>query len=207
MDNGDTAKKVLNLPFFSISIVVVNVLVYLISFYWKPSWYYWGDLNFEQVVVSKEYWRLLTAMFLHADLNHIFNNMLLLFFLGAMIEKEIGHLRYILLYFFSGIGGNGFSLLIKWVTNDRVSSIGASGAVFGLVGVLLALVLFSGRKMPNVTPLRVIMMILLSLYTGLTGQNIDNAGHVGGLLTGFLAGTFMCVIRRRRRVSPQKKIS
>jgi rhomboid protease GluP len=206
MDNGDTAKKVKDLPFFSISIVVANVLVYLISYYWRPSWYSLGDLNYEQVVVAKEYWRLLSAMFLHADLNHIFNNMLLLFFLGSMIEKEIGHIRYLILYFLSGIGGNSFSLLIKGVTNDRAASIGASGAVFGLVGVLLALVLFSGRKMPNVTPLRVVLMILLSLYTGLTGYNIDNAGHVGGLLTGFVAGTIMCMIHRRRKGSPKKKI-
>jgi rhomboid protease GluP len=146
-------------------------------------------------------------MFLHADLSHIFNNMLLLFFLGAMIEKEIGHFRYIILFFLSGIGGNGFSLLMKAVTNDRASSIGASGAVFGLVGVLLALVLFSGRQMPNVTPLRVVLMIALSLYNGMTGQNIDNAGHVGGLLTGFLAGTIMCVIQRRRKSSQRGKAS
>jgi rhomboid protease GluP len=204
MDHAVTTKKVQDLPYYSISIVGINVLVYLVSYYLKPSWYSLGDLNFEQVVAAKEYWRILTAMFLHANLSHIFNNMLLLFFLGAMIEKEIGHFRYVFLYFLSGIGGNCFSLLIKAITNDKVSTIGASGAVFGLVGVLLALVLFSGRKIPNVTPLRVILMIVLSLYNGMTGLNIDNAGHVGGLLSGFLAGTIMCMIQRRRR-SGQKR--
>jgi rhomboid protease GluP len=197
MENGNAVKKVQNLPYFSIALVTVNVIVYLISCYIEPSWFYWGELSLEQVTVGREYWRIITAMFLHANINHIFNNMLLLFFLGAMIEKEIGHVRYIFLYFLSGIGGNCFSLLIKAITNDSAASIGASGAVFGLVGVLLAIVLFSGRKLPDVTPVRVLLMIILSLYTGLTGQNIDNSGHVGGLLTGFLAGTFMCMIHRR----------
>ncbi len=78
------------------------------------------------------------------------------------------------------------------------ASLGASGAVFGLDGVLLAMVLFSGREMENVTPARVLLMIAYSLYSGFTGQNIDNVAHVGGLLTGFLAASAICLFRRLR---------
>ena len=75
-----------------------------------------------------------------------------------------------------------------------VGSIGASGVVFGLDGVLLALVLFSGSRMEHVTAKRVVLMIFLSLYSGYTGHNIDNAAHMGGLITGFVLGSIYCLI-------------
>ena len=120
-------------------------------------------------------------------------NMIILFFLGAMIEKEVGHFVYAGFYFLSGIGGNLISLIWKVICLEPASSIGASGAVFGLDGVLLALVLFAGRRMENVTTGRVVLMIAYSLYSGFTGNNIDNAAHLGGLLTGFLLGLLKCM--------------
>ena len=91
------------------------------------------------------------------------------------------------------------SLYVKVVSGDLAASLGASGAIFGLDGVLLAMVLFSDKKMENVTPARVVLMIVYSLYSGFTGQNIDNAAHVGGLLTGFLAAGMMCLVQRRKQ--------
>ena len=129
----------------------------------------------------------------------LFRSMVILFFLGSMIEKEVGHFRYALLYLISGIGGNLLSLLAKVVNGDVAASLGASGAIFGLDGVLLAMVLFSGREMENVTPTRVLLMILYSLYSGFTGRNIDNAAHIGGLLTGFLVTSIICFWQRSRR--------
>ena len=82
---------------------------------------------------------------------------------------------------------------------ERIASVGASGAIFGLDGVLLAWILLDRRSMPDVTPIRVILMIALSLYNGFTAQNVDNAAHVGGLLTGFLAGALLCMIRKQKR--------
>lgn len=188
-----------DIPLISIILVAINVIIFIICNFTGTLLYNAGKLSVVQVVLEKEYLRIIWSMFLHSDLNHIFNNMLILFFLGAMIEKEVGHFRYLLFYFLSGIGGNLLSLLSKVMANDWSASIGASGAVFGLDGVLLALVLFSNRRMSNVTPLRVIFMILYSLYNGFTGRNIDNAAHIGGLLTGFIAGIFMCIIENRKR--------
>lgn len=186
-------------PIVSAALVLMNVTVYIICAFTGDLLYNRGSLNIWGVLVQEEYGRIVWAMFLHSGVSHIFNNMLILFFLGAMIEKEVGHVRYAILYFLSGIGGNGLSLLAKAMTNDLSGSIGASGAVFGLDGVLLAMVLFSDRRMENVTPTRVILMIIYSLYSGFTGQNIDNAAHIGGLLTGFIAGMIMCMIQRRRK--------
>lgn len=183
-------------PIVSASLVLINIIVFIICTFTGNLLYNMGELGTRTVLVEKEYGRIIWAMFLHGDINHIFNNMLILFFLGAMIEKEIGHIRYAVFYFLSGIGGNLLSLWAKMLQGKMTVSIGASGALFGLDGVLLALVLFSGRRMENVTPARVMLMIACSLYSGLTGRNIDNAAHLGGLLTGFILGTVMCLARR-----------
>ena len=82
----------------------------------------------------------------------------------------------------------------------------ASGAIFGLDGVLLAWILLDRQSMPDVTPKRVILMIALSLYSGFTAQNIDNAAHVGGLVTGFLAGLLFCALRKHRRQKKTKEV-
>lgn len=158
-----------------------------------------GELDAAAVLLHREYGRIIYSMFLHAGIDHLFNNMVILFFLGAMIEKVTGHIQLLLIYLLSGIGANICSLLYKVMTMDSMASVGASGAIFGLDGVLLAWILLDRQAMPDVTPRRVLLMIVLSLYSGFTAHNIDNAAHVGGLLTGFAAGALLCALRRRKR--------
>lgn len=186
-------------PYISAALVIINVILFMICTFTGDLLYNMGGLEYRSVVDFGQYGRLLWSMFLHADVQHIFNNMVILFFLGAMIEKEIGHLRYGMFYLISGLGGSVLSLIYKGMTGTTAISFGASGAVFGLDGVLLALVLFSGKRMENVTLPRVFLMIGYSLYSGFTGHNIDNAAHVGGLVTGFLLGAIMCMTDNRKR--------
>lgn len=187
-----------DLPFISGMLVAVNVIVFMICTFTGDLLYNMGELGVGHILVEKEYIRILSAMFLHSDIHHIFNNMVILFFLGAMIEKEIGHFRYAAIYFLSGVSGNLFSLTVRVLNNDPAVSIGASGAVFGMDGVLLALVLFSGRRIDNVTIPRVFLMIAYSLYSGFVGVNVDNAAHIGGLLTGFLLGILVCILDKHK---------
>ena len=186
-------------PWVSGALVIINVIVYVVCIFTGSMLYDRGDLNVLSVVVQREYGRILWSMFLHVDRNHLFNNMLILFFLGAMIEKEIGHIKYAFLYFLSGLGGNILSLYFKVLTGEMVGSVGASGAVFGLDGVLLAMVLFWKRELPSVTPIRVAFMIFLSLYSGFSATNIDNAAHIGGLAIGFLGGYVVCMLQRYKQ--------
>lgn len=185
-------------PIVSGALVIVNVIVFIVCIFTGNRLYGLGELDRISVLVNGEYGRIIWSMFLHADTNHLFSNMIILFFLGAMIEKEIGHIRYAVLYFLSGIGGGLMSLLFKVMTNSMAASVGASGAVFGLDGVLLAMVLLWNERLPNVTPVRVVLMVVLSLYSGFTGGNVDNAAHVGGLLVGFLGGCVICIFQRRK---------
>lgn len=190
-------ERLRTVPVVSGVLVGINVLVFLVCNF-SDVLYKAGIMSAYAVLEKREYGRILWAMFLHSDIEHLFNNMVILAFLGAMIEKEVGHVNYGIFYFLSGIGGNLLSLLEKAVTGDMSGSIGASGAVFGLDGVLLAMVLLLDRKMEGVTPGRVIFMVVYSLYTGFSGENIDNAAHVGGLIIGFGAAAVMCMIRRTR---------
>ncbi len=185
-------------PIVSGLLVAVNVVIFIICTFTGDMLYNMGRNDVIHVVFQQEYLRIISSMFLHGDIQHLFNNMLILFFMGAMIEKEIGHISYTVAYFLSGIGGNILSLAMKYNQGDLAGSIGASGAIFGLDGVLLALVLFWNKRLDNVTPTRVLLMIGFSLYSGFTGHNIDNGAHVGGLITGFVIGLIMCFIQRRR---------
>lgn len=185
-------------PIVSAALVIVNVVVFIFCDFFNSRLYEIGMLDVSGVIENGEYGRIIWSMFLHADINHLFSNMLILFFLGSMIEKEIGHIRYVLLYFLSGIGAGVLSVFYKLMTFSSVPSLGASGAVFGLDGVLLAMVLLWNERLPSVTPARVVLMIVLSLYSGFTGGNIDNVAHLGGLLVGFLGGCLLCLVQRRK---------
>ena len=192
-------KRRQELPIVSGILVAANVIVYLICTFTGNLLYNIGELDAAAVLLRREYGRIIYSMFLHAGIDHLFNNMVILFFLGAMIEKVTGHIQLLLIYLLSGIGANICSLLYKVMTMDSMASVGASGAIFGLDGVLLAWILLDRQAMPDVTPRRVLLMIVLSLYSGFTAHNIDNAAHVGGLLTGFAAGALLCGLRRRKR--------
>lgn len=192
-------KRRQELPIVSGILVAANVIVYLICTFTGNLLYNIGELDAAAVLLRREYGRIIYSMFLHAGIDHLFNNMVILFFLGAMIEKVTGHIQLLLIYLLSGIGANICSLLYKVMTMDNMVSVGASGAIFGLDGVLLAWILLDRQAMPDVTPRRVLLMIVLSLYSGFTAHNIDNAAHVGGLLTGFAAGALLCALRRRKR--------
>ena len=192
-------KRLDDLPFVSAIFVILNVIVFLICTFTGDLLYNMGSVGVLDLVRG-EYYRLFTSMFLHADTQHLVNNMLIAFGIGYMIEKEIGHFRLGIYYLISGLGG---SLLYAWIevlSGDYVSSIGASGAVFGLNGILLAMVLFSGKKMPTVTLPRILFMRGYSLYSGFVAEGINNAAHIGGLLTGFVLALVFCMIRRIRGI-------
>lgn len=193
-------KPILELPFVSIILVITNAVIFLICTFSGEMLYNIGDISPNSFFGQGQYYRAVSAMFLHADINHIVNNMLLLAGLGAMMEKEIGHLGFLALYLLSGMGGQAASLGYKIFAGEwYVSSIGASGAVFGLVGVLLAMALCRIKPMPSVTWQRILLVVVYSLYSGIRATNIDNAAHIGGFVSGFLLGLLMCLFQSRRR--------
>lgn len=190
-------KQISRYPFVSITIVSINLLVFILCMIF-PQIYNKGGSGIYQVVFCKDYARVLWTMFLHSNAEHIFNNMIIVMFMGSMLEQQVGHIKYGLVYFVSGIGASLFSLWVKWYHYDWSVSIGASGAVFGLDGLLLAMVLFRKDDM-NLPIARVILVIFLSVYSGFSNSGIDNAAHVGGLFIGFVLGTVICISMNAKR--------
>ena len=147
----------------------------------------WGS-NYGRLTLKGEWWRLFTSMFLHGSIWHIGFNMLALWQVGQVTERIFGSARFVGLYLLAGLSGSLASVL--W--NPHVNSVGASGAIFGVIGGLLA---FLGRKDSGVPPTVVkdlrgsmVPFLLFSLWMGFIYPHTDNAAHIGGLIGGWLAG-------------------
>lgn len=142
-------------------------------------------------VLDGEYHRVLTSMFMHFGISHLVNNMLILFILGAYLERAFGRIRYLLFYLSCGVGANlvsiGYDLFLeaeKGIPLNVVSA-GASGAIFGLAGGLLLVVLINKGRLEDLDTKRVIGMIALSLYLGFQNVETDDLAHVAGVVIGF----------------------
>ncbi len=136
-------------------------------------------------------------MFLHTDVRHLFSNMIVLYYVGEIVERKLGHLRYAVLYLLSGIAGDVLSMGYELLRNDYYSSVGASGAVFGVQGALLLLVILHRGRLESLSAGRVAFVIAFSLYCGFTSSNVNNAAHIGGVLMGFaLAAVFSFIGKR-----------
>lgn len=143
------------------------------------------------IVEEGKYYLLLTSMFLHFGIEHLFNNMLGLIFLGDILEKKLGKLRYFLIYMAGGLAGNCFSVFMEMRKGDFYVSAGASGAVFAVIGALFWLVLKNRGKLDDISGKRLALMIAFSVFEGYTSIGVDNSAHVGGLIAGFLLCIFL----------------
>ena len=144
------------------------------------------------LVKEGEIYRLVTYMFLHGDMEHLVNNMLILFFLGNAMERYLGKVKYLILYFSSGILAAIGSIVYN--TSYPVC-VGASGAVFGVSGALAYLVLRNKGNLDGLTRKQMLLFLVLSVYGGLVNQGVDNAAHVAGMVAGFL----MAIILYRKK--------
>ncbi len=144
----------------------------------------WGG-NFKPLVMEGEYWRLFTYMFLHGGIAHLLGNLFALLFVGLHLEPLLGRARYLSAYILTGIVAGLASMMM----HGHSVGVGASGAIFGLYGVFLALLtarLIQGAQ--RQTLLRsLLFFIIYALLMGLQG-NTDNAAHIGGLVSGVLIG-------------------
>jgi membrane associated rhomboid family serine protease len=138
-------------------------------------------------ILHGEYWRFVTPMFLHANALHLGMNMINLLALGVALERLFGHLRFLLIFLVTGV----ISAIASFYFAPQEISVGASGAIFGLVGAYSAFILVHRKALryggiPAL--LWLIVIIGLNLSIGFFIQNVDNYAHVGGLLSGLLLG-------------------
>jgi membrane associated rhomboid family serine protease len=137
-------------------------------------------------IVGGEYWRLFTGMFLHAGLIHLAFNMYALYLFGFLIESAFGKVRFTLLYVLCGLMASVTSFAFG---TPGIPAVGASGAIFGLLGAWVAFNFRRRQSGPNRFQLQwAAMLIAINLVLGFSLAGVDNLAHVGGLLTGIVAG-------------------
>ena len=142
---------------------------------------------FGPLISQGEYWRLLTAMFLHSGFMHLGFNALALFIFGYLVERSYGHAPFFLIYFLAGLAGSVTSYLF----NPTAVAAGASGAIFGVFGALAAFLLLQRRafgKHAQNSLIGLAIFVAIQFFIGLATPGIDNWAHGGGLVAGFILG-------------------
>jgi rhomboid protease GluP len=182
-----------------VSLTNVLVAVNIIAFVWQLSTgggpdYDHGYLIGSRVVQNGEWWRIFTAAFLHGSLVHVGLNMLALYQVGNIVEQLFGKVRFALIYVLS-IVGSGLAVIYF---NYNVPTLGASGAIFGLFGALLAVGLRLGARGRSLIG-QVLPVIVINLVFTFSIPGISAAAHVGGLITGLVAGLVLFMLPSRQR--------
>lgn len=147
----------------------------------------WGG-NLREITLGAQPWRLMTSVFLHGGLFHLLLNMYALLHVGGLLESKFGKNRYLFTYIATGL----FASIASISFNDNIVSIGASGAIFGMYGLFLSLLVLKVLDIPKESRNNLISSILFfvgyNLFYGFTREGIDNAAHIGGLISGFVIG-------------------
>ncbi len=188
--NGETI-SLKDQPYITKGLIFINIIMYAItaymSFVYADGSIFNSDIRVlillgakvNELIAEGEYFRLISAMFLHGGLVHLGVNMYSLYAIGPMVERVYGKKKYIAIYFISGICSSMFSYLFS----PSVSS-GASGAIFGLLGAVLIFAIKSKGRAGIGFIKSILSVIMINIVIGITLPNIDNFAHMGGLLGG-----------------------
>jgi rhomboid protease GluP len=173
-------------------IIYLNVLIFILMVMAGADFFMpdnqvllnWGA-NVRPLVLEGQWWRLFTCTFLHAGIFHIALNMYALIYIGLLLEPYLGKLRFATAYIITGIIASLTS--IYW--HDLTVSVGASGAIFGMYGVFVALLTtnFIDKKVRAALMSSIGIFVVLNLING-AKAGIDNAAHIGGLVSGIIVG-------------------
>ena len=179
-------------PAVTYALIGINLAIFLLQYLGgikevAGDWGMWPV----GIAVGGEWWRLLTGAFLHGSLLHIAFNMYILFALGPTLERVLGHGRYLLLYVLAALGGGVASYAFSEM---RTVSVGASGAIFGLMAALIV----AGRRM-RYDIKQVVILLGINVVIGFMAPNVDWRAHLGGLVTGAAVAAVLVYAPRAHR--------
>ena len=188
----------------TILLIAINVIVFFaLSFFGMTEDAEYmlehGAMYVPYMLEGEGYYRLFTSMFLHFGIDHLANNMVMLGAIGWNLEYEIGKIKFLIIYLGSGLAGNILSAFGDLMTGEYAVSAGASGAVFGIIGALLYVVIRNKGQIGTISGRGLMFMVILSLYYGFTSSGVDNLAHIGGLIAGFVLGVLLYWKRNRKR--------
>jgi len=186
----------------NVAVFVAMTLAVGVTVFGDPAWHELAlrlGANYGPLTVSGQWWRLLTSVFIHGGLLHIAFNMWCLWNLGRLAESVYGHWTFAAVYLITGLAASLMS--VAWHSQVPVSSAGASGAIFGIAGALIASFYLGEFSLPRAAMsgmLRsVVTFVGYNLFFGAVIAGTDNAAHIGGVLMGLLLGALIA------RVAPQ----
>jgi rhomboid protease GluP len=182
-------------------LIAANVAVYIVTSYYggsaiqtNDSAFYEATVLYVPYVFQGEVWRMITSMFVHADIAHIAGNMLFLFIYGLRAEKMFDFKEYMTIYFLSGLAGNALTLLTALMLSTDFISLGASGAIFGVLG---AVMIYSRRSIGQ--SILTALIYAFFLFTINIAPNVNIWAHLGGLVVGLALGYLFAANRRHSR--------
>lgn len=187
-------------------LILINIMVFLwLEFQGSTSDSIFmlehGVLYWPYVEKMHQYYRVLSSMFMHFGVGHLLNNMLVLFFIGATLERALGKRKYALLYLGSGVAANLISGWFYTITNSPTMTCGASGAIFGVAGGLLYVVIRNKGHYEDLSSKRMILFVILSIYTGFTNTQINLVAHLSGLIVGVLMALILYRFEQDRELT------
>lgn len=171
-----------NFPMITYWLIAVNVILYVIPVLFGlyddliANFSVWGP-----AIREGQTYRLLTGIFLHGGFVHLLFNCYALYVIGSQVENFLGRIKFLIIYLVAGISGSLFSMIF-----GNYASIGASGAIFGLMGALVYFGYHYRVYLGNVVKSQIIPLILLNLLLGFVMSGVDNFAHIGGLIGGSL---------------------
>lgn len=168
-------------PIVTYALIIISIILYILDIALNNELIRNFAVN-RYFIVNGEYYRLITGMFLHAGIMHLIFNMYSLYIIGTQLESFMGKIKYIIVYLLSGIAGSVLSIFFS-----SNYSVGASGAIFGLLGSLLYFGYHYRVYLDTVIKSQIIPLILLNLSIGFILPSIDNWAHIGGLIGGVFA--------------------
>lgn len=150
----------------------------------------WGGA-YQPYISAGQYWRLFTCMFLHSGIQHLTNNMLTLGVLGTALEPQLGAVRYTILYVLGGLAGSWAANMWYAEHDPYVVSVGASGAIFAVMGGLLWVVIRNRGRVEQMTLRQMLIMLAFSIYFSFSMASVSWPAHIGGLIAGFICAILL----------------
>ncbi len=207
--NGQRSTKYQNAAVVTIALVVINVIIFLITdLFGAIKVLDAGEMSWHAVFEEHGYYRLFTCMFLHYSPEHIMGNMIALFAFGDVLERHMSHVRFTILYLVCGLVASLVSCgWFHWFAGYDPDSAGASGAIFGLMGAMLAALIMYPQFRNRSYGMRFGIFVLYLIYTIVFAvENVNTAAHLGGLVCGLILFPILEKISTRRRSAWKKKL-
>lgn len=207
--NGQRSSRYQNTAVVTIALVVINVIIFLITdLFGLRKVLDAGEMSWHAVFEEHGYYRLFTCMFLHYSVDHIMGNMIALYAFGEVLERHMSRVRFTVLYLVTGLVASLVSCgWFHWFAGYDPDSAGASGAIFGLMGAMLAALIMYPQFRNRSYGMRFAVFVLYLIYTIVfAAENVNTAAHLGGLVCGLFLFPILEKIATRRRSAWKKKL-